>query len=64
MTQILTGAGGLVLLLIASGLAVLADAPGGPTGWRHPGPLRKVLLALIVLVVALAVVATWIRLLP
>jgi hypothetical protein len=64
MTGMLAGAGGLILILIASGLAVIADAPVGPTGWRINGPLRKVLLSLTVAVVALAVVATWIRLHP
>jgi hypothetical protein len=59
----LAAMGGLLVLLAGVACAVVLDLPGGPTGWRRPGPSRWALLALTFLIVLLAGYATWLRLL-
>jgi hypothetical protein len=58
----LTGSAGLVVLLVAAGLATVLDLPGGPGGWRRPGPGRRGLLVVTAVVVLIGLVATWFRL--
>jgi hypothetical protein len=60
---VLAATGGLLVLLAGVACAVVLDLPGGPTGWRRPGPARWTLLVLTGLIVFLAGYATWLRLL-
>lgn len=57
----LTGAGGLVLLLVTIGLTLGLDLAEGPVGWRHPGPKRWGLVAITVVLVIVAAASTWRR---
>jgi hypothetical protein len=57
----LTGAGGLVLLLVAIGLTLGLDLAEGPVGWRHPGPKRWWLAGITTVLVVLAAASTWRR---
>jgi hypothetical protein len=57
----LTGAAGLVLLLIAIGLTLALDLAGSPVGWRHPGPKRWWLAGLTAVLVIAAAASTWRR---
>jgi hypothetical protein len=59
----LAATGGLLALLVGVACAVVLDLPGGPTGWRRPGPARWTLLVLTGLMMLLAGYATWLRLL-
>jgi hypothetical protein len=60
----LTGAGGLIVLLLGVALAVVLDVPAGPTGWRRASIARWLLLLFTVAVVALAVIASYQRMRP
>lgn len=64
MSPGLTGAAGLGVLVLAAVLAVVLDLPSGPTGWRRPGPARRVLIGVTVVVLLVALLATWQRLMP
>jgi hypothetical protein len=60
---VLATTGGLLVLLAGVACAVVLDVPGGPAGWRRPGPLRWTLLMLTSAIVFLAGYAMWLRLL-
>jgi len=64
MTLGLTGTAGLVVLILGVGLALVLDLPGGPAGWRVPGPVRRALIGATAVVTLVAMVATWYRIHP